>query len=250
MTAMVGDHEIALAPRILGPLGVVRVTLMYLRTNTCQEAIADVMGVSQPTISRAIAVLTRIIARVLGRLLATAEQVPGGQRAHHRWDFAAADGAGRASPADGQASTSAPGSTCRSWRAWAGVCCRPPTPLPKATHDAKAIAASDILEEISPSRCIADKGYIGTGITTPYKKPHKGRLTEAQRRANRSLNKIRRVVERTIPHIKSWKILAHNYRRPLDTLKETITATLSLYTCTNPRITFPIHLGGIHPVLR
>ena len=75
---VVQDDEIALVPRILGPLGAVRVTVMYLRTNTSQEAVADVMGASQPTISRAIAVVTRVIARVLGPLLATAEQVPRG----------------------------------------------------------------------------------------------------------------------------------------------------------------------------
>ena len=47
---VVGDDEIASAPRILDPLQAVRVTVMYLRTNASQEAIADVVGVSQPTI--------------------------------------------------------------------------------------------------------------------------------------------------------------------------------------------------------
>ena len=44
-------------------------------------------------------------------------------------------------------------------------------PLPEATHDTKAITTSGLLEEIDPSCCIADKGYIGTGVLTPYKKP-------------------------------------------------------------------------------
>ena len=85
-----------------------------------------------------------------------------------------------------------------------------------------------------PSCCIADKGYIGTGVLTPYKKPPNSELTKAQKQANKSLNEIRYVVERTIAHIKSWKILAHDYRRPLHTFKETITATLALYAYTNP----------------
>ena len=106
---VVGDDEIALAPRILGPLGAVRVTVMYLRTNTSQEAIADVMGVSQPTISRAIAVVTRIIARVLGPLLAAAEQVPRTPACTSSTARSCPAGAGRASPAYGRASTSAPG---------------------------------------------------------------------------------------------------------------------------------------------
>ncbi|WP_228069513.1 transposase family protein [Actinomyces bowdenii] len=107
-------------------------------------------------------------------------------------------------------------------------------PLPGATHDAKAITTSGVLEGLDLSCCIGDKGYTGTGITVPYKKPPKGELTKAQKQANNSLNNIRYVVERTIAHIKSWKILAHDYRRPLETFKETITATLALYTYTNP----------------
>ena len=73
---VVGDEEIVLVPRILGPLQAVWAALIYLRTNVSQEAIADVVGASQSTISRAIAVVARIIARVLGPLLATAKQVP------------------------------------------------------------------------------------------------------------------------------------------------------------------------------
>ena len=182
---VVGDDEIALAPRILGPFQAVRVTVMYLRTNASQEAIADVVGVSQPTISRTIAVVTRIIARVLGPLLATAEQVP-------RTGVYIIDG------------TLLP---CWSWKSepclWSGKHKRTGMnlqvlvsltghllwacdPLPGSVHDARAITSSGILEEIDPSRCIADKGYIGTGITTPYKKTPKGELTQTQKQANKA----------------------------------------------------------------
>ncbi|MBF0695882.1 hypothetical protein [Actinomyces bowdenii] len=68
---VVGDEEVALASRILASVQAVRVTLMYLRTSGCQEAIAEIMGSSQPTI----AVIARIIARALGSLLAIAEEV-------------------------------------------------------------------------------------------------------------------------------------------------------------------------------
>ena len=230
---VLGDTEISLAPRTLGPLAAVRATLMYLRTNTSQEAIAEIMGVSQPTISRAISVVTRIIARVLGPVLATVEEVPHG--GVHIID-------GTLLP-------------CWSWKdrtdLWSGkhkraglslqVLVSPAgrlrwasDPLPGATHDTKAITTSGLLEEIDPSCCIADKGYIGTGVLTPYKKPPNSELTKAQKQANKSLNEIRYIVERTIAHIKSWKILAHDYRHPLHTFKETITATLALYAYSNP----------------
>ena len=42
-------------------------------------------------------------------------------------------------------------------------------------------------------------------------------------------NRIRQVVERTIAHIKSWRILHTPYRRPLETFEQTITAALALY---------------------
>nr|WP_301280825.1 hypothetical protein [Actinomyces sp. oral taxon 414] len=40
---------------------------------------------------------------------------------------------------------------------------------------------------------------------------------------------MRQVVERTIAHIKSWRILHTPYRRPLETFEQTITAALALY---------------------
>ncbi|MBF0698426.1 transposase, partial [Actinomyces bowdenii] len=43
---VVRDEGITGVPRILEPLQSVRVTLMYLRTNASQEAIAEIMGVS------------------------------------------------------------------------------------------------------------------------------------------------------------------------------------------------------------
>ena len=37
------------------------------------------------------------------------------------------------------------------------------------------------------------------------------------------------MVERTIAHIKAWRILHTDYRRPLHTFEQTITAALSLH---------------------
>ena len=59
--------------------------------------------------------------------------------------------------------------------------------------------------------------------------PPNGELSEAAQEANRSINRIRQVVEQTIAHIKAWRILHTDYRRPLHTFEQTITAALSLY---------------------
>ena len=83
---------------------------------------------------------------------------------------------------------------------------------------------------MDPSGWIGDKGYVGRGMITPHKKPPNGELSEAAKEENKSVNRIRQVVERTIAYIKSWRILHTAYRRPLETFEQTITAALALYT--------------------
>ena len=50
--------------------------MMYLRQNIVQAVIGEILGVSQPTVSRAIKALTEAISRTLVVLLLTAEEVP------------------------------------------------------------------------------------------------------------------------------------------------------------------------------
>ena len=44
-------------------------------------------------------------------------------------------------------------------------------------------------------------------MIAPHKKPPNGELSEAAQEANKSVNRIRQVVEQTIAHIKAWRIL-------------------------------------------
>lgn len=60
-----------------------------------------------------------------------------------------------------------------------------------------------------------DKGYQGTGIRTPYKKPPKRQLTDTRRACNLALNRIRAAVERAIAHLRCWKVLKTGFRRSL-----------------------------------
>ena len=103
-------------------------------------------------------------------------------------------------------------------------------PYPGSMHNVAALDASGLLEGMDPSGWIGDKGYVGRGMITPHKKPPNGELSETAKEANRSVNRIRQVVERTIAHIKSWRILHTPYRRPLETFEQTITAALALYS--------------------
>ena len=62
-------------------------------------------------------------------------------------------------------------------------------------------------------------------MITPHKKPPNGELSEEAKEANRILQ----MVERTIAHIKAWRIFYTAYRHPLHAFEQTITAALSLY---------------------
>jgi hypothetical protein len=82
-------------------------------------------------------------------------------------------------------------------------------PLPGNTHDAKAMHQTGLNELIREDNAIGDKGYIGTGITTPYHKPAAGELLDWQKEFNTSINKIRYVIERAIAHFKTWRMHVH-----------------------------------------
>ena len=55
-----------------------KAVLIYMRHNIPQAVIGEQLGVSQPTISRAIGALTDAIVRALKDVLLTAEEVPEG----------------------------------------------------------------------------------------------------------------------------------------------------------------------------
>lgn len=59
-----------------------------------------------------------------------------------------------------------------------------------------------------------DKGYLGTGVLTPIRTPPGGQLLDWQRQFNGQINVLRAVVERAISHVKTWRALHIDYRRP------------------------------------
>ena len=65
-------------PPSLGLRDSLRAALIYMRHNVIQAAIGEQLGVSQPTVSRAIGVMTEAIVRALKDVLLTAEEVPEG----------------------------------------------------------------------------------------------------------------------------------------------------------------------------
>lgn len=210
---------------VLGVFKSVKVTLAYLRRNYTQAELAEMYDTSQSTISRAIARFTPLLGQILTDWIPTADDLD---------------------PAvplliDG---TLLP---CWSWQAhpelWSGkhrttgmnvqVACYPSgrlawisDPTNGSTHDARAIRATGVLEGRTGG--VGDKGYIGTGMITPIRRPPGDHLREDQKAYNKAINSVRAAIERTIAHLKTWRILHTDYRRPLETIPDTITIVIGL----------------------
>jgi hypothetical protein len=101
-------------------------------------------------------------------------------------------------------------------------------PMPGKTHDTKAIRESGILDIAEVPLHLGDKGYIGLGMLTPVRKPPKQEMHPQQKEFNTAVNSIRYKIERTIANLKTWRTLHTDYRRPLHTFPETISAIIAL----------------------
>lgn len=87
-------------------------------------------------------------------------------------------------------------------------------PCPGSTHDVAALDASGLLEGLDVSGWVADKGYIGRGMINPARKPAGKKISDTAKEVSRSINRVRYIVEQVNAHIKTWKILKEDYRRP------------------------------------
>jgi hypothetical protein len=96
-------------------------------------------------------------------------------------------------------------------------------------HDTFAIKDSGALVTMDPTTWIGDKGYAGNDMITPIKKPaHRG-LLDWEKEFNKQVNKVRYVIEQVIANFKTWRILHTDYRRPLKSFRETISAVVALH---------------------
>lgn len=218
-------------PRLLTLRQAVKATVMYLKTNVTEELIAELLFVDQSTISRAISDLEGVIAEVL------AEFVPDLAEVVEEMD-------GRVGVVDGSLCP------CWSWadapELWSGkhkttghthqfICDLTgelryvSDPLPGKTHDAKAVAELGLADILRPDNSLGDKGYIGTGPTTPIRKPPGGELLDWQKEFNTAINKIRYVIERAIANFKTWRCMFTDYRRPLATYETAFRAVRALH---------------------
>jgi hypothetical protein len=93
-------------------------------------------------------------------------------------------------------------------------------------YDMTALAETETADIIAAACSgIGDKGYQCSDFITPFKKPQGGELLDWQKEFNAQVNKLRA----PIAHLKSWRILHTDYRRPLRIYVMSYRATVGLY---------------------
>jgi hypothetical protein len=214
-------------PPCLGLFNSVAVTLAYMRHNRTQAEIGESFGVSQPTVSRAISVMTPLISA------ATAGSVPTADDLDSETQYIV-DGtllpcwswAGRKELYSGKHKTTGMNvqvaCTIYGKLAWVS------DPVTGNHHDNYCLGESGVLLGMDPKNWVGDKGYVGNGMITPFKKPAGGELLDWQKEYNSQVNKIRWKIEQVISHLKNWRILSSDYRRPIQTFTATISAVIGL----------------------
>jgi hypothetical protein len=215
-------------PPVLGLFKSVAVALTYLRRNHVQQELAEYYEVSQSTISRAITAITPELARMMRPCTPTAEELL---------------------PSDEQLIVDGTLVSCWSWDNHpelhsgkhhttglniqvvcdlAGRLRWISDPVEGCRHDSAALRGSGVLDGVETQNWIGDKGYIGLGIITPIRKPLHRELLDWEKEFNTAINKIRWRIEQTIANLKTWRILHTDYRRPLATFADTISAVIGL----------------------
>jgi hypothetical protein len=215
-------------PPVLGLLDSLTVTLKYLRRNRVQADIAEDYGVSQPTISRAISAITPLLVQALLEYVPTADDLD--VEAQYFVDgtllpcWSWAD-----SPELYSGKHKTTGMNVQVACTFYGQLAWISDPISGNRHDNHCLGESGVLDPMNPRNWIADKGYVGNGMITPFKKPAGGELTDWQKEFNKQVNKIRYVIEQVIANFKTWRSMHTDYRRPLETFPEAISAVIALH---------------------
>ena len=218
-------------PKSLSLREAIMVTLLYTRQNLIEEVIADLFGVAQATVSGIITEFTPLIAEATEGFRPDAEEakqmtcgrmtlVDGTLWPCWSWDSAPEMWAGKYK-------TTGHGSLIIGDES--GNIIFVSDPAPGCDHDMKKLEGEvkEILE--LAGAVIADKGFQGSGYVTPAKKPRDRELYLREHEYNNQVSSIRSPIERAVAHLKTWKILFTDYRRPLRTFLDSFHAATGLY---------------------
>jgi hypothetical protein len=215
-------------PPCLGLFKSVVATLTYMRHNRTQAEVGESLGVSQPTISRAISAITPLVPEAVREFVPAADDLdldaqyildgtllPCWSWAGHRELYS---GKHKTTGMNVQVACTIYGKL-----AWIS------DPVSGSRHDNYCQEESGVLLTVNPKNWIGDKGYVGNNMITPYRKPAGGELLDWQKEYNSQVNKIRWMIEQVISHFKNWTIMHTDYWRPLKTFETTISAVVGLH---------------------
>ena len=220
-------------PKSLGLRDALIVTCGYMRNNITEEVWAEIFGVSQSCISRDRKHLTPIVSDATQEARPTAEDAAEATR-------------GAVALVDG---TLWP---CWSWSGakdlWAGKykttghgslvitnlegdILYVSEPVTGNRHDMGKLSGSASEKILKAAGGVfGDKGFIGTDyITTPVRKPEHRELYIREKDYNKQISSYRAPVERAVAQLKTWRILFTDYRRPLETFRDSFAAAIGLY---------------------
>ena len=157
-------------PPILGLFKSVSVALTYMRRNRVQAELAETYGVSQPTISRAVAGVTPLLGKVLKKHVPTADQLDGPTQyivdgtLLPCWSWASHpelySGKHKTTGMNVQVACTLDGNLAWISNAVSG-----------SRHDSYCLSESGALATSGPGSWMGDMGYIGKDMITPIRKP-------------------------------------------------------------------------------
>jgi transposase len=204
----------------------------YARQNIIEDVWAEIFDTSQPTISRIITEITPLIEKATAEFRPVAEEA----RAAARGQTVLVDGflapcwSWRGVPELWSGKHKTTGFNSQVISNLAGDIIFISEPVTGHNHDMTALSETETAEVIAAAlSAIGDKGYQGSGYITPIKKLQCRKLLEWEKKFNADVSRLRAPVERAIAHIKSWRILHADYRRPLRTYLTSFRAAIGLY---------------------
>ena len=80
-----------------------------------------------------------------------------------------------------------------------------------------------------PDRLSQTRDFKDLGTSRRLKKPQDRELYTREREYNNQVSSIRAPIERAVAHLKTWKILFTDYRRPLHAFLDSFRAAIGLY---------------------
>ena len=232
-TLVLAGRNINLKGHRMGLYRQVEITLVLLRQNMSQTVVADMFGISQPSVSR-------IYRRILGILeVVTMFTGTGLEQSLAQGHLVLVDGTYIPTgnrPATGQDKANDAGKhhpRCLSVQVACtsrGDLIAVSDPVPGARHDSAALELcqwGEVLDSY-PGRWVADTAYIATNAITPIKKRAGTVRKDWEKEYNRQVASLHAPVEHAIAQLKNWKILAKGYRGRLNELPLVISVVTRL----------------------